>query len=107
MTFEGHCNTQVHYFEEGNVQLHTAKEMQLNIEGTDDTTRAKSIVRAIQEHEDKYQQELFQSSTTLSEGNFRALRRQLPMTRQKIDWDKVCCLTCALRLAYIFAGPQL
>lgn len=90
---DAHANVQIHYFEEGNVQLHTRKAQQLSVDSSssgDEVARAKSIVHAIQQFEDGYQKELFQHSTDLSEGAFRALRRQLPMTRQKVDWDKVC-----------------
>ncbi|KAK5626130.1 hypothetical protein RRF57_001845 [Xylaria bambusicola] len=37
----------------------------------------------------KYQEELNRGFTNLSEGAFKGLRRQLPVTRQKIEWDKV------------------
>ena len=47
------------------------------------------IGKEISATEKKYQEELNRSFTTLSEGAFKALRRQLPVTRQKIEWDKV------------------
>lgn len=80
----------VHYFEEGNVQLHTSKSDTLAISASKSAEQyAKSIVKSIEAFEESYQQELFKQCSELSEGAFRALRRQLPMTRQKIDWDKV------------------
>ncbi len=39
--------------------------------------------------EKKYQEELNRAFGSLSEGAFKGLRRQLPITRQKIEWDKV------------------
>lgn len=47
------------------------------------------IVREIATTEKKYQEELNRSFTSLSEGAFKGLRRQLPVTRQKIEWEKV------------------
>jgi hypothetical protein len=47
------------------------------------------IVKEISTAEKKYQEELNKGFTGLSEGAFKGLRRQLPVTRQKIEWDKV------------------
>lgn len=50
---------------------------------------AAEIVRNITGAEKKYQEELNRAFGALSEGAFKSLRRQLPITRQKIDWDKI------------------
>jgi capping protein alpha len=47
------------------------------------------ITKEIGAAEKKYQDELNRGFTSLSEGAFKSLRRQLPVTRQKIEWDKV------------------
>ena len=39
--------------------------------------------------EKMYQEELNRGFGSLSEGAFKGLRRQLPITRQKIEWDKI------------------
>lgn len=39
--------------------------------------------------ENKYQEEINKGFNNLSEGAFKGLRRQLPITRQKIEWDKI------------------
>lgn len=36
-----------------------------------------------------YQEELNRGFSRLSEGSFKGLRRQLPITRQKVEWEKV------------------
>jgi hypothetical protein len=75
----------VHYSEDGNVRLLTNKPVSLSVpSGT-----GAGIVREIASTEKKYQEELNRSFTNLSEGAFKALRRQLPVTRQKIEWEKV------------------
>lgn len=81
---------QIHYFEEGNVQLNSSKTEQLTVsgQGSEEAT-AKAVVRAIEAFEASYQDEIFKDCNELSEGAFRSLRRQLPMTKQKVDWDKV------------------
>ena len=50
---------------------------------------ATSIVREITVAEKKYQEEVNRGFNNLSEGAFKGLRRQLPITRQKIEWDKI------------------
>lgn len=46
-------------------------------------------MREIVVTEKKYQEELNKGFSNLSEGAFKGLRRQLPVTRQKIEWDKI------------------
>ena len=75
----------VHYYEDGNVRLLTNKPVSASVSsGT-----GAGIVKEIGAGERKYQEELNRSFTSLSEGAFKGLRRQLPVTRQKIEWDKV------------------
>jgi hypothetical protein len=75
----------VHYYEDGNVRLLTNKQVTVSIpSGT-----GAGIVKEIGASEKKYQEELNKGFTSLSEGAFKGLRRQLPVTRQKIEWDKV------------------
>lgn len=75
----------VHYYEDGNVRLLTSKPVSASIS----IASSSSIVREITVAEMKYQEELNKGFTSLSEGAFKGLRRQLPITRQKIEWDKI------------------
>lgn len=75
----------VHYYEDGNVRLLTNKPT--NSSASSGT--GASIVKEIGVAERKYQEELNRGFTSLSEGAFKGLRRQLPVTRQKIEWDKI------------------
>lgn len=84
-TLEGSIKVDVHYYEDGNVRLLTNKPVNTSVpSGT-----GSGIAKEISVGEKKYQDELNKSFTSLSEGAFKGLRRQLPVTRQKIEWDKV------------------
>lgn len=50
---------------------------------------ATEIVRQMALAERKYQEELNRGFAQLSEGAFKGLRRQLPVTRQKVEWEKI------------------
>lgn len=50
---------------------------------------AGSVVREIAKIEKKWQEELNRGFNQLSEESFKGLRRQLPVTRQKVEWEKV------------------
>jgi len=81
----GIIKVDVHYYEDGNVRLVTNKVVSESVRsGT-----AADIVKIIATQERKYQEELNKAFGALSEGAFKSLRRQLPVTRQKINWDKI------------------
>ncbi|RYO97056.1 hypothetical protein DL765_011354 [Monosporascus sp. GIB2] len=84
-TLEGSIRVDVHYYEDGNVRLLTNKAINASVPSGTGT----GIVKEIGASEKKYQEELNRGFTSLSEGAFKGLRRQLPVTRQKIEWDKV------------------
>jgi hypothetical protein len=83
-SLDGAIKVDVHYYEDGNVRLLTNKS--LSIPGVSSATE---IVRAVSQAEKKYQEELNRGFANLSEGAFKGLRRQLPITRQKIEWEKI------------------
>lgn len=49
---------------------------------------ATEIVKAIGVAERKYQEELNRGFGNLSEGAFKALRRNLPVSRSKMAWER-------------------
>ena len=52
-------------------------------------TAASKILALIEEEEGKYQISLNETYQEMGEKTFKGLRRALPLTRQKLDWDKV------------------
>ena len=57
--------------------------------------------------EDDFQKALNDAYVELNENTFKELRRALPLTRHKIDWDKVCSYgSLLIRFTYMsrYAG---
>ena len=63
------------------MRMSTNKEVSLSISAS---SSASEIVRQIALAGKQYQEELNRGFSTLSEGAFKSLRRQLPVTRQKV-----------------------
>lgn len=84
-SLSGSIKVDVHYYEDGNVRLLTTKPVSSSVL----SASAPSILREVAISEKKYQEEINKGFNNLSEGAFKGLRRQLPITRQKIEWDKI------------------
>lgn len=85
-SLSGTIKVDVHYYEDGNVRLLTKKDVSASVGAN---ASASEIVRQIATAEKKYQEDLNKAFGSLSEGAFKSLRRQLPITRQKIEWEKI------------------
>lgn len=68
----------------------TKKEVpETSISGGGGLGLAGEVIRTIARIEKAWQEELNRGFGRLSEGEFKSLRRQLPVTRQKVEWEKV------------------
>ena len=76
----------MHYYEDGNVRLTTSKQIP---ETEVASGRAADVVREIAKVEKKYHEDLNKGFNDLNEGGFKGLRRPLPVTRQKMEWEKI------------------
>lgn len=84
-TVTGKIHVHVHYYEDGNVALKTTKPVSASVS----SVSAEAIMSRIAAAERDYQEELNRAFVSVAEGAFKGLRRQLPITRQKVEWEKV------------------
>jgi len=87
---EGAIKIQVHYYEDGNVQLIANYNKKLTANTTTNAkTSAEAILKQIIKAEQEYHASLENSYTTMGETTFKALRRALPITKEKIKWEAI------------------
>ncbi|KAJ7050518.1 F-actin capping protein, alpha subunit [Mycena amicta] len=92
-SLRGKILVNVHYYEQGNVQLSTTHDVSLSLPAAVTSAAAPAaaakILALIEDEEGRYQMSLNDTYQEMGEKTFKSLRRALPLTRQKIDWDRV------------------
>ncbi|CAH8565931.1 unnamed protein product [Schistosoma rodhaini] len=85
----GVIKVQTHLYEEGNVQLISSKEVDFIVSESLPRIFARESIKRIKEADCAYQIAIGENFKTMSDTTFKALRRQLPLTRSKLDWNKI------------------
>lgn len=78
---------QVHYFEDGNVQLHSVNDKALKVKIADPDATAKDVATAISNHETEFQGNLEEMYVEMHRSTFKAMRRFLPISRNPMTWN--------------------
>jgi len=83
---EGRIRINVHYFEEGNVQLNSTFNEQADVDVADPESTAKAVIGVIENLETEFQKKLDQFYVQMHDSTFKNMRRFLPKTGKKMDW---------------------
>lgn len=81
----GKITCHVHYFEDGNVQLNDSTEFSADLDCKADVGEA--FVAQVKQYEEKFIASMEDIYQTMNEHVLNALRRRLPITKMKFDWD--------------------
>jgi len=77
----------VHYFEDGNVQMHDAFDQKFTVAITGNAeTTAANISKAINNFETDFQNNLEEMYVNMHRNTFKYMRRFLPLNKQKFTW---------------------
>mmetsp|Transcript_8380 Transcript_8380/g.9080 ORF Transcript_8380/g.9080 Transcript_8380/m.9080 type:complete len:294 (-) Transcript_8380:219-1100(-) len=85
----GSVHTDVHYFEEGNVQFKQKKEFdhEFDFDPASMDIFAAALIEFIRECEKKVQQNISEFYGQLPDYFFKSMRRKLPVTGNRFDWN--------------------
>ncbi|GAA5976156.1 hypothetical protein JCM5350_000333 [Sporobolomyces pararoseus] len=75
----------IHYYEQGNVQLSTTLHSSAQLSPS---PSPEQIIASLKSSEQTFSTSLSSTYSELSDETFKGLRRALPKTRSKIDWNK-------------------
>lgn len=87
-TVTGEIKIHVHYFEDGNLQLQSNKSVPAStINFSSNSDLGSQLVRHIQNQESILQNGLEDMYSNMNNETFRSMRRIMPITRTKMDWN--------------------
>lgn len=77
----------VHYFEDGNVQMHSEKDFETAIAFADPDSFGAAVTAAIVKFEDSIQSALEEMYINMTTETFKDMRRVMPITKTKMNWN--------------------
>jgi len=77
----------VHYFEDGNVQLHTKYPAKISVKVADEKSTAAALIKAIKQLETDFQANLEQMYLEMHKDTFKQMRRFYPVSKQPMNWN--------------------
>ena len=83
----GTLRANTYYYEEGNIQFNLDTKFNSTIKGGDNNAIATSLIEFIKTSENSVQLELEKVYDELSENYIKPLRRKLPVTGTKMNWN--------------------
>jgi len=83
----GNIKVVVHYFEDGNVQLHTDMEQSQDVSVGDAEATGKAVAKAISNMESSFQSNLEEMYVNMHRSTFKSMRRFLPLNGQPMNWN--------------------
>lgn len=88
-TISGDIKLHIHYFEDGNLQLHGNKAVPESsaINFVNEGDLADKVIQFITSHEQVLQSGMEEMYTTMNNETLRAMRRTMPITRTKMEWN--------------------
>lgn len=89
-TVTGDIKVHAHYFEDGNLQLQTSKPVaaaQVAVGSGSESEVAEAVVAHIKSAESTLQSALGEMYANMNEETLRAMRRTMPVTRTKMEWN--------------------
>mmetsp|Transcript_3644 Transcript_3644/g.7888 ORF Transcript_3644/g.7888 Transcript_3644/m.7888 type:complete len:290 (-) Transcript_3644:205-1074(-) len=87
-TLSGDIKLHVHYYEDGNLQLQTAKEVPpASLSYYSEADLAEKVIEMIKSQESQLQSGLEDMYTNMNRETFRSMRRGMPITQTKMEWN--------------------
>jgi len=83
----GDIKLNVHYFEDGNVQLHAKYPSKASVQIGTEAKTASAIAAAVRKIETDFQSNLEQMYINMHEVTFKAMRRFYPINKQPMNWN--------------------
>jgi len=84
---KGTINVIAHYFEDGNIQLHTNSDQEANVVVSNPKETASAVKLAIKKIEQEFHESLEKMYMDMYSTTFKTMRRFLPRNRQIMNWD--------------------